>query len=125
MSDSGSASLPKLNRRQSIQLGTAGVAAGLLSSQVGLRPAEAKDPPPGPSTTPFVESVPVYAAKTPAGWTPNSLSPAPMQAPNLAGGECASGSVPSTGWQGRSISTVALRSSRNWWPQMAKLPMPS
>ena len=88
MSDSGSASLPKLNRRQSIQLGTAGVAAGLLSSQVALKPAEARDPPPGPYTTPFVESLPVYTAKTPAGLTPDSLNPAPTQAPNLRGGEC-------------------------------------
>ena len=54
MSRLDSRSLPKLSRRQSLQIGVASTAAGLLASKVALQPAEAKDPPPGPFTTPFM-----------------------------------------------------------------------
>ena len=79
--------LPKLNRRQSIQLGVASTAAGLLASKVALQPAEAKDPPPAPFTTPFVVALPVYQAKLPVA----SLSPAPTLNANVSGGECGRG----------------------------------
>jgi FtsP/CotA-like multicopper oxidase with cupredoxin domain len=78
--------LPKLSRRQSIQV--AGIAAGVTASRLLIAPAEAGDPPPGPYTTPFVESLPVYQAKVPAGLTPNSLSPPPTGLADTAGGEC-------------------------------------
>ncbi|WP_309678925.1 multicopper oxidase domain-containing protein, partial [Polaromonas sp.] len=88
MSRSNPSLLPALNRRQSLQLGAASAAAGLLVVKDATRPAQAKDLPAGPTTTPFVVPLPVYTAKTPAGLTPDSLSPAPTQAPNLGGGEC-------------------------------------
>lgn len=81
MSVPGSVGFPKLNRRKSIQLGASGVAAGLLSSEVAHQPAEARDPPSGPQTTPFLEFLPVYTAKIPVGSTPDSLSPAPLAVP--------------------------------------------
>lgn len=88
MSTSNRAGLPKLSRRQSLQLGTASAAAGLLTTNVAVKPALAKDPPPGPSTPAFMTDLPVYQAKEPAGWTPYSLNPAPTVGPNTSGGEC-------------------------------------
>ncbi len=84
MSMLNQATILKLGRRESIQLGAASAAAGLLGSQVAIKPVEAKDPPRGPYTTPFVVALPVYAAKAPV----NSLSPSSTQDSNFNGGEC-------------------------------------
>lgn len=75
--------LPKLSRRQSLQIGAAASAIGLLGSTKLTTSAQAKDPQP-PRTTPFVVSLPVYTAKLPV----SALNPSPTQAANLAGGEC-------------------------------------
>ncbi|MDB5890825.1 MAG: hypothetical protein JWP47_1656 [Polaromonas sp.] len=77
---------PALSRRQSLRL--ASVAASVTAAPLLLDTAEAKDPPPGPATTPFLENLPVYTAKMAAGITPNSLSPPPTQLSNTVDGEC-------------------------------------
>ena len=87
MSTSAPVNFPKLSRRQSLQLGAATTATGLLAAAKLVTPAEAKDVRP-PTTTPFVVDLPVYTAKTPVGWVPGSLSPAPTQNANSSGGEC-------------------------------------
>jgi FtsP/CotA-like multicopper oxidase with cupredoxin domain len=74
----------KLNRRQSLQLGAASTAAGLIASGQLAAPASAKDLPRGPYTTPFVVPLPVYTAKLPV----SSLNPPSTAAANSAGGEC-------------------------------------
>ena len=84
MSNSVQVNRSPLNRRQAIQIGAAGTAAGLLASEELATPVHAKDPPPGPKTTPCVMPLAVYTAKPTAG----TLSPAPTQAPNIRGGEC-------------------------------------
>lgn len=84
MSNSVPTHASPLNRRQAIQIGAAGTAAGLLASE-GLAPSvHAKDPPPGPKTTPFAMPLAVYTAKPPAG----TLSPTPTQEANTSSGEC-------------------------------------
>jgi FtsP/CotA-like multicopper oxidase with cupredoxin domain len=84
MSTSNQASPPKLSRRQSLQLGTATAAAGLLTTNVAVKPVEAKDPPPGPYTTPFVVPLPVYTAKQ----TVSALTPPPPLDGQAGSGEC-------------------------------------
>ena len=75
---------PTLSRRQSLQIGAAATAAGLLAVKEFHAPAEAKDPPKGPYTTPFACALPVYSAKQPE----NYLLPAHTASPNTPGGEC-------------------------------------
>lgn len=81
----------KASRRQSLQLGAATTALGLLSSKVLVSPAHAKDPTP-PRTTPFVVPLTVYQAKTPVG----NLNPVPTPSANESGGEC--GRPPQQRW---------------------------
>ena len=91
MSTSAPVNFPKLSRRQSLQLGAATTATGLLAASKLVTPVEAKDVRPEvrpPTTTPFVVDLLVYTAKTPVGWVPGSLSPAPTQNANWSGGEC-------------------------------------
>lgn len=75
--------LAKPSRRTTLRLGAATAAAALATRQA-TNPAQAKDPPAPPRTTPFVVPLTVYTAKLPI----SSLSPPPSQTPNLAGGEC-------------------------------------
>jgi FtsP/CotA-like multicopper oxidase with cupredoxin domain len=77
-------SLANPGRRLSIQLGAASAAASMLAAKEFAAPAEAKDAPAGPTTTPFVVALPTYAPKTPE----SVLSPAPSPTPNGSGGEC-------------------------------------
>lgn len=79
------------NRRQSLQLGAATSALGLLSSKELASPAHAKDPIP-PRTTPFVVPLTVYQAKAPVG----TLNPLPTPGANESGGEC--GRAPQQRW---------------------------
>ncbi|UUZ74858.1 hypothetical protein LP414_22135 [Polaromonas sp. P1(28)-13] len=66
MPTSNQARLPKPSRRQSLQLGVASTAAGLLATQDLVTPVQAKDP--GlPKTTPLVVPLPVYQAKQAVG----------------------------------------------------------
>ena len=63
MSRSDPANLLKLNRRQSLQLGAATTAAGLLAIQQAATPVQAKDGggtkvPPAPFWPPFVDELP-------------------------------------------------------------------
>jgi hypothetical protein len=82
MSRSRQVGLPKLSRRQSLQLGTATAAASLLTTRLAIKPVEAKDLPPGPYTTPFVVPLPVYQAKQ----TVSALTPPPVE--QAGSGEC-------------------------------------
>lgn len=77
MSESTIHQAPRLNRRQSIQLGAAGVAAAssIPLSQEAL--AKSPDPAVGPTTTPWVEPLPVYQPKQNVA----SLDPAPAAQP--------------------------------------------
>ena len=85
MSTSDPVNLPKLSRRQSLQLGAASAAAGLLASKELAPSAHAKGGNGAPpTTTPFVVPLPVYTAKTPV----SGLSPPPTQDANTGGGEC-------------------------------------
>lgn len=84
MSNSGQVNSSTLTRRQAIQIGAAGTAAGMLASERLAPPVHAKDPPPGPKTTAFVMPLAVYKAKPTAG----TLNPVPTQAPDISGGEC-------------------------------------
>jgi FtsP/CotA-like multicopper oxidase with cupredoxin domain len=105
MSTTGKNQLPKLSRRQSLQLGAATTAIGLLGSGKLTISAHAKDPVP-PQTTPFVVALPVYKAKLPV----SSLIPAPMQSANLSGGEC--GRAPhqrETNWPSRKFYTIKVK----------------
>lgn len=78
------ANRPKLNRRQSLQLGAATTVAVLLTAKQSTTPVQAANLPASPKTTPFVVPLPVYTAKEPV----SSLSPPPMQYADLDGGEC-------------------------------------
>ena len=77
-------------RRLSLQLGAASAAAGMFAVKELAGPAEASGgssgsgAPSGPTTTPFVVALPVYAAKTPE----SVLNPASTPTPNASGGEC-------------------------------------
>jgi hypothetical protein len=84
MSSIEQVSAGKLNRRQSLQLGAAAAAAGVMAAESLTTSAVAKDLPAGPYTTPFVEPLPLYTAKQPV----SSLSPAPTLIANAGGGEC-------------------------------------
>jgi FtsP/CotA-like multicopper oxidase with cupredoxin domain len=84
MSISTLASSAKLSRRQSLQLGAATTAAGLLASPKLTPPAQAQVLPAGPFTTPWMVPLPVYAAKPPVA----ALSPTPRIAANRLAGEC-------------------------------------
>ena len=71
-------------RRRSLQLGAATSAAGLLGIKELALPAQAKDLPAGPRTEPFVDWLPVYAAKQPV----SELKPASTPYPDTVDGEC-------------------------------------
>ena len=73
----------RLSRRQSLQMGAATTAAGLLAAQQWMPAAEAKDPPEF-RATPFVDALPVYSPKPAEAF----LSPTPTPAANTGGGEC-------------------------------------
>ena len=84
MTSPTSAGQPKISRRMSLQLGAAATAAGLLASKEFAAPAEASDPPRGPTTPAFMDALPVYEAKRPV----ESLTPPSTEIPNVSGGEC-------------------------------------
>lgn len=101
--------LPKLSRRQSLQLGAATTAIGLLGSTKLTTSAHAGDPKP-PATTPFVVPLPVRMAKLPT----NTLNPLPTQSANLVGGEC--GREPhqrETNWPSRKYYTLNVREANH------------
>jgi len=75
---------PEISRRTSLQTGAASAAAALIAAKEFTPPAEASDPPRGPTTPPFMDALPVYQAKQPVG----SLSPASTDVANVSGGEC-------------------------------------
>ena len=79
-----SADESKISRRASLQIGAASAAAGLFAVKELATPAEAKDPPRGPTTPAFMDELPVYKAKEPV----DRLSPASTERPNVSGGEC-------------------------------------
>ena len=74
-----------LNRRQSLQIGAATAATGLLISGQTTNQTEAGDLPRGPPTTPFMDTLVVHAPKSPVV---GSLLPASSQTPQTADGEC-------------------------------------
>jgi len=76
MSDTTAHTGPRLNRRQSIQLGAASATAGLVAARPG-RLAHAEDPPQGPTTAPWMVPLTVPVPKQ----TVASLSPEPSQYP--------------------------------------------
>ena len=91
MNTSDPGNSPKLNRRQSLQLGAASTAAGLLAIKEATTPVHAKGGGGGgvklsaaPPTTPFVVPLPVYTAKKPV----SGLSPPSTQDANTGSGEC-------------------------------------
>jgi FtsP/CotA-like multicopper oxidase with cupredoxin domain len=87
-----------IGRRNSLKIGAATAAAGLIASQELSTDAQAKGGdttsssgsggggtlPGAPFVTPFIVDLPVYTAKT----TVSSLSPEPTQDANTSGGEC-------------------------------------
>lgn len=76
---------PEMSRRESLKMGAATTAAGLLLGQNLSKPVQAATATiTPPFTTPFAVALPVYTAKLPV----TSLSPAPTPTPNLSGGEC-------------------------------------
>jgi FtsP/CotA-like multicopper oxidase with cupredoxin domain len=79
------------SRRNVLKLGAAATAATVVPASVGISPAVAGDPPPGPATPPFMEPLPVYAPKT-----PETLNPLPECYANTAQWEC--GREPHQGW---------------------------
>ena len=89
MSTSSQGNLPKLSRRQSLQLGAASTAVGLLATQKLNTPVQAKDPVP-PHTTPFVVPLTVYQPKQPVA----ALTPTPGE--NAGPGEA--GRAPHQRW---------------------------
>jgi FtsP/CotA-like multicopper oxidase with cupredoxin domain len=98
----------KLTRRQSLQLGAATSAIGLLPIKLAT-PAHAKDPQP-PKTTPFVVPLPVNTAKLPV----SALNPPPMQTANLSGGEC--GRLPQqrySEWPSQKFYTLKVREANH------------
>ncbi len=84
MSKSNLTSARKLNRRQSLQLGAATTAAGLLASPTLTPPAQAQVVAVAPFTTPWMVPLPLYAAKLPVA----ALVPAPRITANRPAGEC-------------------------------------
>ena len=80
-----------VQRRQALKLGAAAAAAGVLSSELVPGSAIAKDLPPGPTTVPFVDPLPVYTAKT---WETLALSP--LATESRGSGEC--GRASHQGW---------------------------
>ena len=100
--------IAKLTRRQSLQLGAATSAIGLLPIKLAT-PAHASDPQP-PKTTPFVVPLPVNTAKLPV----SALNPAPMQTANVSGGEC--GRMPQqrfTDWPSQKFYTLKVREANH------------
>ncbi len=81
MSRLDSGSLPKLSRRQSLQIGVASTAAGLLAATQLVTPVQAKEVLP-PTTTPWMEPLPVYTAKQ----TVSALMPTATK--DVGSGEC-------------------------------------
>ena len=100
--------IAKLTRRQSLQLGAATSAIGLLPIKLAT-PAHASDPQP-PKTTPFVVPLPVNTAKLPV----SALNPAPTQTANVSGGEC--GRMPQqrfTDWPSQKFYTLKVREANH------------
>lgn len=96
--------IAKLTRRQSLQLGAATSAIGLLPMKLATS-AHAGDPQP-PKTRAFVVPLPVNTAKLPV----SALNPAPMQTANVSGGEC--GRMPQqsfTDWPSQKFYTLNVR----------------
>jgi FtsP/CotA-like multicopper oxidase with cupredoxin domain len=109
MSTTDNNQLPRLTRRQSLQVGAATTAAGLFASSKLATPAHAANPLP-PQTTPFVVPLPVYTAKL----TVRALNPRPTQAANLAGGEC--GREPhqrETNWPSQKYYTLRVKEANH------------
>jgi FtsP/CotA-like multicopper oxidase with cupredoxin domain len=84
MSNSNPVSSPKLSRRQSLQLGAATTAAGILASPALNSSAQAQVIAVAPFTTPWMVPLPTYAAKLPVP----ALVPTPRVAANRPAGEC-------------------------------------
>ena len=84
MSTFNQASPKRWTRRESLQLGAATSAAGLLGIEELASPAQAGDLPAGPRTEPFVDWLPVYAAKQPV----SELMPVSTPSPDTGSGEC-------------------------------------
>ena len=100
--------IAKLTRRQSLQLGAATSAIGLLPIKLAT-PAHAGDPLP-PKTTPFVVPLTVNTAKLPV----SALNPAPMQTANVSGGEC--GRMPQqrfTDWPSQKFYMLKVREANH------------
>jgi FtsP/CotA-like multicopper oxidase with cupredoxin domain len=105
MSTTDKNQLPRLTRRQSLQVGAATTAAGLFASSKLATPAHAKDVRP-PQTTPFLVPLPVYTAKL----HDSTLNPMPTQAANLADGECGRASHQrETNWPSQKYYTVEVK----------------
>ena len=90
MSTNNSSPVSNPGRRLSLQLGATSAAAGMFAVKEFASSAEASgwssgsSAPSGPTTTPFVVALPVYAPKTPE----SGLSPVSTPTPNASGGEC-------------------------------------
>ena len=100
--------IAKLTRRQSLQLGAATSAIGLLPIKLATL-AHAGDPQP-PKTRAFVVPLPVNTAKLPV----SALNPAPMQTANVSGGEC--GRMPQqrfTDWPSQKFYTLKVREANH------------
>jgi hypothetical protein len=109
MSNSDTTQFPKLSRRQSLQIGAATTAIGLLGSPKLTTSAQAKDPQP-PATTPFMVALPVYKAKLPV----SSLIPAPTQSANLSGGECGRATHQrETDWPSQKFYTLKVKEANH------------
>ena len=95
-----------LARRNALKMGVAATAATALPAGLGLTSALAKDPPPGPTTPPFMEALPVYTAKA----AESSLYPPPLEYADTANGEC--GRLPHQGWSNwaaRKVYTLRVK----------------
>ncbi len=83
------------NRRNVLKMGAAAAASTALPAEMGLTSALAKDPPPGPTTPPFMVALPVYAPKAAEPFPTGVM--APTKAANAAWGEA--GRDPHQGWE--------------------------
>ena len=83
MSTNNSSPVSNPGRRLSLQLGATSAAAGMFAVKEFAGSAEASDwssgsfAPSGPTTTPFVVALPVYAPKTPASVLSPATTPTP------------------------------------------------
>lgn len=104
------------NRRQSIKLGAAVTTAAVLTAKQATQPAQAKDPPPPPRTTPFVVPLTVYTAKLPI----SSLNPPPTQTANVTGGECGRSDIQRmTDWYPQKYYSLnVMQTSHSFHPEL-------